>query len=213
MYDIAFLHTGEVHIQTFQFLIDELSPQLKIKHLVDEPLLDHAREFGQDAILEQRVEQRVRQLAEHAKLVICTCSSIGEFAENCRDKFALNVQRIDRAMANQAVLADNILVLAALESTLSPTKTLIAQSAINLKQTLNCDYLVVEGAWPYFTSENYNAYYQAIADVIIKKQESYDLIVLAQASMAGATTLSGINIPVLASPKLGVKSAIEFLTN
>lgn len=211
MYDIAFLHTGEVHINTFQHLIDELAPELKITHLAEQSLLDYAREFGQDTKLQERLEGTVKQLASEAKLVVCTCSSIGELAENCSTKFSLNVQRIDRAMADKAVMADNVLVLAALESTLSPTKTLIEQSATHLGRKLQCSYQVVDGAWQYFESGDQAAYCQMISKAITANQTNYDVIVLAQASMAGACALYSYSIPVLASPRLGVQAAIDSL--
>ena len=76
MYDIAFLHTGEAHIATFQKLIDELAPELKVSHTVNESLLLHAQEFGEDEFLLEKVKHELLQLSEISELTVCTCSSI-----------------------------------------------------------------------------------------------------------------------------------------
>lgn len=56
-------------------------------------------------------------------------------------------------------------------------------------------------------------YHQSIATAIDKHANHYDVIVLAQASMAGATAFcTQTAVPVLTSPELGVKAAVDQLS-
>lgn len=73
------------------------------------------------------------------------------------------------------------------------------------------DTFVVEGAWERFLDQDNQGYYDKIKAVIEQKARDYDVIVLAQASMSGAASLVDVDIPVLSSPRLGVKRAIETL--
>ena len=55
-------------------------------------------------------------------------------------------------------------------------------------------------------------YLQKIAEVIRMMEPKSDVVVLAQASMAGAAELlPDIQVPILSSPKLGVEKALAML--
>ena len=41
---ITFLHTSPVHIKTFNALVDKLAPDIPVRHIVDESLLQEAVE-------------------------------------------------------------------------------------------------------------------------------------------------------------------------
>ena len=189
-YDLSFLHTDEVHIKTFQGLINELAPNLKVNHTVNEPLLMHAQAFGEDDTLLTRVRKSLLELTKESTLTICTCSSIGSAAESIAKKHKANIIRIDRAMADQAVKYPRILVLAALKSTLKPTRSLLEASAKNEKQRPEIRYQIVEKAWTYFLAGDTDTYHTLIKDSIEANASNYDAVMLAQASMASAASLA-----------------------
>ena len=121
--------------------------------------------------------------------------------------------RIDRAMADRAVtLGPRVLVLAALDSTLAPTRQLLDSSCARANVSIEARYLVVAGAWAHFLADDYPAYHAAIARQIVAEAPNADVIVLAQASMAPAAELAGgVAIEVLSSPRLGVQHAVRCL--
>ncbi|MEZ5259297.1 MAG: hypothetical protein R2705_21175 [Ilumatobacteraceae bacterium] len=43
---VGFLHTSPVHVATFDGLVAEVAPGRGVEHLVDETLLDRARDHG-----------------------------------------------------------------------------------------------------------------------------------------------------------------------
>ncbi|MBW3698240.1 hypothetical protein EK599_21430 [Vibrio sp. T187] len=211
-YDLTFIHTAKVHVNTFQSLIDLLAPRLRVRHIVEPSFLAHAQRSGIDQTLTDKLELLLASVSQHSQVVVVSCSSIGELAEKFDGKYGSQVQRVDRAMADLAVTkGGKILVLAALESTLRPTLELLESSMRNLHQNVDVSLYLVENAWEYFSEGDHNAYLSEIAKAITAKSSEYDLVVLAQASMAGAESYITSNIPVLSSPKLGVLRAIQSL--
>jgi len=211
-YDISFIHTGEVHIQKFGPLVAELDPTLRVNHVVDESLLIHAQKFGSDSWLETHLKAHLQVLSLTSKVIVVTCSSVGAIAENLGSLNGCKIQRIDKAMADYAIKnGKEILVMAALESTLAPTKALLEQSMKALGGRATLTFCHVENAWEYFLSGNMKQYYDQISKAIISSANKCDLIVLAQASMSEVENIVNVSIPVISSPKLGVKRAIDSL--
>lgn len=212
---IAFLHTAGVHVPTFDALVRELAPEIDAEHLVRDDLLQEARDAGLDhPALPAKVHEAMREAAAGgAAVVVCTCSTIGGIAERTATGGAFAAQRIDRAMAERAVRAGpRVLIAAALESTLEPTRALVlsaaAQAGVGTRPTL----LLVESAWPHFEAGDLARYIDALAGPIRAAAASADVVLLAQASMAPvADRLADLGIEVLASPRPGVAHALATL--
>jgi hypothetical protein len=212
---IAFLHTAHVHVPTFEQLVREMAPELEVRHLVREELLQDARATGiDDPKLAARVHEAMREAASGgAAVVACTCSTIGGIAEKTATGGAFTAQRIDRAMAERAVRAGpRVLIAAALESTLEPTTSLILSTATQAGAGVRPSVLWVEDAWQYFEAGDTGRYIATLAKAIRTAAGSADAVVLAQASMAPvAQELSDLGIEVLSSPATGVAHAVATL--
>ncbi|PKF80364.1 amino-acid racemase [Vibrio sp. vnigr-6D03] len=207
--DIAFLHTSPVHIDTFNTLIRKHAPNLKTTYSVREDILKEATVNGVNANVAKSTEEEIRKLAAQSKLTICTCSTLGGVVEKAALLHDLNAIRIDRAMADAAIKYDNVLVLAALESTLLPTEELMNQSCCNTLAVPNIEYQLIPNAWECFMKGDSEGYFDLIARTLLAKEDQFDAIVLAQASMAGALSTKPYSIPVLSSPELGIVTAIQ----
>ena len=71
------------------------------------------------------------------------------------------------------------------------------------------EYLV-EDAWAHFENGREEVYLQRVASALKSEAKDMDVIVLAQASMAGAKDyISDLSVPMLSSPRLGVIAAIN----
>lgn len=205
------MHTSPVHTATFEALLTELAPEIPVHHHVEEALLERARTEGIDAIT-VRLHELMLELEDQATVVVCTCSTIGDAAE-ALSRDALPVMRIDRSMAEEAVKAGRqgcVLILAALESTLEPTRALILDAATTLGQSINLQTRLCQGAWAHFEAGDLSGYVQSITDELSALPEPLPaVIVLAQASMAPAAMQSRLSIPVLSSPRLGAQAAVK----
>ncbi len=210
---LTFLHTAPVHIATFDRLLLEIEPRIPVGHIVDETLLHDARQAG--AItphLAQRVHDIVlNALKDGAAVVVCTCSSIGGSVEHVGASTDQTIMRIDRAMSDRAVaLGTRIVVVAALATTLEPTRQLLVNVAQEAGKVIEVIEVVSPTAWRAFEAGNQAQYLAEIAATLREAAAMGDVIVLAQASMAGAVNLCpDITIPILTSPRLGVEAAVQ----
>jgi hypothetical protein len=209
---LAFLHTAQPNVETFRLLVETIDPCIVATHAVLEGVLAGAVETGSvTERMRRETETAIGTLAaDGATVIVCTCSTIGGVAEATTIP-GVRVMRIDRPMAEQAVeRGRRILVAATLRSTLPPTMALIRQVAIEAHRQADTAELLCGDAWPHFERGDRVAYAQAIADAVARVARDTDIVVLAQASMAGAAEfLRQRGIEALASPELGVRAAIE----
>ncbi|MGR5142212.1 hypothetical protein ACQKPX_11090 [Photobacterium sp. DNB23_23_1] len=202
---IAFLYTLEANKALFYPYIEQYltNEKVTISHHVNEQLLQKAMKNGLTDTIIQLVQATIREINDTgADIIICTCSTIGDAAEQTPNIHS-QVIRVDRPMAEKAVSADKVHVLAALESTLLPTLALLEECAQQQGTSPDFSYAVIPGAWPYYAKGDSASYAKAIADYVDQEVGNFDTIVLAQASMAPA--LAYINnppAPVLSSPEL-----------
>lgn len=210
---LAFLHTSPAHVPTFDALLAELAPGLAATHIVDESLLADARRDGVTPDLVARVRAEVAEAFEGgAGALLCTCSTIGAVAEGLAAE-GRPALRVDRAMAERAVqLGRRVLVAAALESTLAPTRELVAGAAAAAGRAVEIEPLLCRGAWERFEAGDIPGYHARIAESLRAAAPGRDVIVLAQASMAGAAALcADLPLPILSSPRLGLERALAAL--
>jgi hypothetical protein len=203
---LALLHTSPAHVATFAALAAELAADVPLRHVVAEDLLDEARAGGLTPALAARVAARLRAAGAGAAALLCTCSTIGGLAEAA--DVGLPVLRVDRAMAEAAVaLGPRVALVAALESTLGPTAELLITAAAGRPLTVSAH--LCADAWPHFLAGDQAAYLATVAACARAAAASADVVVLAQASMAGAAALlADLAVPVLSSPRLGLAAAL-----
>ena len=214
---LTFFHTAAGNAATLETLVAEIAPDVKVKHVFSQELLDEAVKAGS---MSQELEQRIveRLLAEAstgADLVVLTCSTIGAAAETAKERSKVPIQRIDKAMAEAAVASGpRILVAACLQSTVGPTSDLIRSVAKEQGKQITIEVILLSDAWPILQAGNPEGYAAAIAEGLRPVAPQADVIVLAQASMAKAgELLTDLPIPVISSPRLGVEAAIKQLRN
>ncbi|GIM96093.1 aspartate/glutamate racemase family protein [Paractinoplanes toevensis] len=211
MTTIGFLHTADVHVPVFHDLRAELAPGWADLHVVDPGLLADARRAGITAELAARVDARLHELADRgADLIVCTCSSLGAYAETRTADLGVPVLRVDRPMAEAAVAAGSrIAVLATVDSTLAPTSALLNAAAERAGRVVTLIETPVPGAWSLFEKGDLHAYAVKVADQARAIAPRADVIVLAQASLSpAAALLADLPIPVLTSPRTAVARAI-----
>ncbi|MDF3301715.1 aspartate/glutamate racemase family protein [Streptomyces tropicalis] len=204
---LALLHTSPVHVPVFDALRDEDHPGLRLRHFVDEELLARARRDGPGAVAGAVRDVLGRAAAEGAGAVLCTCSTIGGVAEAAGAAAGLPVLRVDRPMAAAAVAAGRrVVVVAAVRSTVAPTVALIEEEARRAGRPAEVSAVVADGAWARFEAGDRDGYVREVAAVADRVRDA-DAVVLAQASMAPAASLTVTPLPVLASPRPGLAAA------
>jgi hypothetical protein len=144
---ISFLHTGEVHVATFDRLMDELAPGMPRRHRVEQGWLDEARDQGMSDRLRDTIKTGMAELASEG-VGVCTCSSIGGAAEAAASADA-PVVRIDRALMEAALEhGKRPLVAMCLESTRAPTMDLLADVATRTGISIEPQVVMCEAPGP-----------------------------------------------------------------
>lgn len=205
---LALLHTSPVHVPVFEGLRDEEHPGVELRHLVHEDLLARARVEGPDAVAGDVEELLVRAVAEGASLVLCTCSTIGSVTEARAAAVGVPLVRVDRPMAAAAVAAGrSVAVVATLHSTLGPTRALVEEEAARAGRPVDVMTVLVEGAWERFEAGDREGHVRLITDAV-DALDGVDSVVLAQASMAEAADRATLPVPVVSSPRVGLREAV-----
>ncbi|WP_436844015.1 aspartate/glutamate racemase family protein [Streptomyces subrutilus] len=203
---LILLHTSPAHVPVFDALRDRNHPGAVLRHLVAPELLDRARAEGPRAVAPAVLEVLA---AAGPGPVLVTCSTIGATAEALAPALGAPVLRVDRPMAAAAVRTGaRIAVLAAVGSTLAPTAELLAEEAGGRPVKIRTH--LVDGAWERFEAGDTAGYLARVAAAAgAVPGTDADVIVLAQASMAGAAELVTTRIPVLSSPAPGLAAGLR----
>jgi len=209
---LTLLHTSAANVATFDQLCAELAPDITLQHVVDESLLDEARvNGGITPELNRRVTAAVLNALDGGTgAVLCTCSSIGSCLEVARPFTSRPVIRIDDPMAGLAVeTGSRIIVAATLSSTLQPTGEIVRRAAERAGKTIELIEILCASAWEALEAGDKEGYEEEIVRELATASGKADVIVLAQASMAGAADRLETNIPVLTRPRTGFQAAID----
>jgi hypothetical protein len=211
---IGFLHTAVVHVATFDGLVAERAPDTITVHEVRTDLLDTARRHGlADPAIEAGINNSIAALERRgADVIVCTCSTISGLAERPVAPSHPPVVRIDRPMAANAVRqARRIAVVAAVASTIEPTMELLRGEALSAGADVEIESLPCFDAWPMFETGDVDGYHRFIAAHVDAIDESYDVVVLAQATMAQAAAFVAIPERVRSSPVAAVDAALTYV--
>ncbi|WP_337064847.1 aspartate/glutamate racemase family protein [Rouxiella badensis] len=204
------LHTAESNIAVFNAAAAQINvPAEVITHHVRSDLLDACEKAGglTDEIC-QLTADYLLALSQDADSVVLTCSTLGAAAERAALNSTVPILRVDKALAETALAqGKEIAVLYAVETTRGPTEHLFSQQEGYAQANVRFEW--VAGAWDMFKAGNGAGYLQQIAASADKAYEvGADIVVLAQASMAGAAELTQFGTP-LTSPICGLRAAVS----
>ncbi|AXX98378.1 aspartate/glutamate racemase family protein [Profundibacter amoris] len=208
---IAFLHTAEVHVKTFDGIFQNLNSKVELIHKVDSSLLERAQRNGLEDVRSETIAALTELSA--AEAVVCTCSTLGPIADELSKTYR-HIFRIDRPVMEEACRSgENILVAICLESTRDATLALLNECALQMGKVIRPEIILCKSAWPYFERGEMAMFATEIAETIkaaLLQRKHTDCVVLAQASMRVAEgLLENAGPPVVSSPLLAAKRAIE----
>ena len=213
---VAIIHTSDVTLKYLNNLFFELAPDIVIRNIVDDSLLQEVIDNGG---ITKGVIKRIctyAVLAENtigANLIFTQCSSVGEAADIAVKLVRIPLVKIDERMAEVACkTGTKIGVVATLPTTLGPTVRLIEKTAKDLNKEISITEKLSEGAFQLLRKGNIKKHNQMVIEAIKELSNIVDVIVCAQGSMVTLLDeLGEIIIPVLTSPRLGVEHVIDSL--
>ena len=205
---ISFLHTAQVHVETFDGIFDALAPDMTLNHVVVPELLARAQAHGVDDVHVETTRLLAAMCDDDA--AVCTCTTLGPIAD---DLGGDNLLRIDRPVMEYACAqGPRILVAICLEATRGSTCDLLAKCADLAGVAITPEVVFIDTAWPHFENGDIDLFAEEIASVISDSVANgeFDCVVLAQASMHVAEPLlQDLTVPVVSSPVMAAKRALE----
>lgn len=198
---VAFLHTAKSNIPLFETALGASAtrPAWVLRHEVRPDLLAAvSRGAGDRDLAFQDTRRELRSLAKDADAVVLTCSSLGPACEGWLEAPRL-LLRADAELARSATSSGGrVLALYAAPSSEEATAKVFQAAAAGASARVECRRVV--GAWTHFLEGRQEAYEAAIAQAVLTAHLGYDVIALAQTSMAAAVQRLGANTPVLTVP-------------
>ena len=216
MQKVAIIHTSAVSLEELKGLFKEILPEVEVINIIDDSLLEEVKKNdGLTSAIIGRMCTYV-QVAEKlgVDLIFNQCSSVGEAAEIAKKCVSVPLLRVDEAMAEEAcALGSKIGVIATVKSTMRPSCNLIKQKAELINKKVEVNEFLVDGALDILMKEkNLVKHNELVLDAIKTAAKTNDVIVLAQGSMTAILPyITGVDKPVLTSPRLGVLKAKELL--
>ena len=184
---LTILHTTLATTTTIPAMIRELYPdEFDIVNVLDDSLLNDIKCSGRmsASVIERFIQYACIAKNNGSDALLLACSSLGKAADIARELLDIPLYKIDEPMADQAVNSgNNILVLGTVKSTLEPTSDLIRSKRKSQEQTITC--ILIPDVFELYEIDR-EQHDQRIAEVIQEHLNTYDVIVLAQASMANA---------------------------
>jgi Asp/Glu/hydantoin racemase len=195
----------------FDRLTGLILPGVRVKHILDEPLLEAIRQRGRLAQADgNRLLSHLKQ-AEliGAQAVLVTCSTTSPLVDSLQAQVAIPVFKIDQAMIEQAVqLGTRIGVVATNRTTLEPTRQMLLAQAEKTGKKIEYTERFIDGALEALLEGQAGHHDRLVQLAIREVRPAVDVVVLAQASMAraldGPADL-GEGAPVLSSPYLALQ--------
>lgn len=212
---VYIIHTSFVSVGDLTQLFKEIIPEVQLKHIVDDSLLPEvlANNGVTSSVRSRMVEYYKAAELAGADLIFNQCSSVGEVADLASQLVNVPVIKVDENMAQVACkTGPRVGVVATLETTMGPTCRLVEYTAKRLGKEISITRSLVEGAFDILISGDGAKHNKMVLDAIRELTEKVDVVVCAQGSMmAILPDLGETKVPVLTSPRLGVKYAADFI--
>ena len=216
---LVLVHTVPPLVNVFQGLVAELLPEVRLFHILDEPMVERVKRRGgltdeDGARLAQHIETAA---AIGADAVLVTCSTISPVVDMIRSSAAIRVLKIDEAMIREAVsLGRRVGVIATAATTLEPTRELLVAEAARQGKEVTPELVLVEGAIAALFAGDGESHDRLVAEAALSLARHSDVVVLAQASMARALAAMPEDqrpAPILSSPHLALAQVRQLLAN
>ena len=195
----------------------ERFPEAELINIVDDSIIPEVKANGgaTPGIVRRLIRYGTVAQEQGASVAVCMCTTLTNAVREA--SLALNIpfMMIDQTMHEKAVsMGGRIALLVTADTTMAISDAALKDTAERLNRSdVTIDTLFVPNASHALNAECDKAKHDAlIAEAAMQAAQSYDVIVLAQVTMADAAALlKDCKVPVLASIKSGLEQLAEYL--
>jgi len=212
---VFIIHTSSVSVADLNGLFAEMAPGVLVLNIIDDSLLPEVLANGgvTPGVTRRLCQYAIQAESAGATLIFNQCSSVGEVADIAARMVKVPLVKVDERMAETACkTGSRIGVVATLPTTMGPTVRLVKKMAEKLGKNVTITEELSAGAFEKLIAGDRKAHNEMVIASIRKLTTQVDVVVCAQGSMlALKPDLGDTPVPVLMSPPLGVKHAVEVL--
>lgn len=213
---VFIIHTNQLAGGDLTRLFNEMAPDVTVRNIIDDSMLPEVMANGgvTPGVLRRYCTYAVQAEASGADLIFSQCSSVGEAADIARTMVTIPIVKIDERMAEVACqMGSRIAVLATASSTMGPTTRMLSRTAERLGKRITIVEELRTDAFERMLAGDRKGHNELLLGRIRDLYSRVDVVVCAQGSMlALKPDLGETPIPVLMSPPIGVKHAVEVVT-
>lgn len=213
---VAFIHTVALLVERFRPRFQKELPDTRCFHMLDESVLqDLLREGASPAITRRIVGLATLAADAGADLIVFTCSSTSPAINIARSLVRVPIVKIDDALyAHAARSGGRIGLVCTTQSTLDPSRALLAEHCAASGQAMQAQTLLVDGAFAALSAGRREEHDALVMQAAGALAHQVDRLVLAQASLAHlcGDLEAQTGKPVLASPEWMVADVVARVT-
>ena len=214
---LGIIHASMITARAVQKYIDEIIPEVKIMHIVDDTIQRDNIAAGVGIIPKVnyfKFAQYAHNLEEaKVDLIMLACSTFNFAAELARPMVNTPIAQIDRPMMEMAVQAGKrIGLLATLPTTVPSSERLLKIAGVEVGKKIEITTVLCSEAFKELEKGNVDGHNEILMKEIGRLSKEVDVIVMAQLSMSAlAPYLKDTTVPVYNSGFTGFTRVREML--
>jgi len=212
---VFIIHTNQLAGGDLTRLFNEMAPDVTVRNIIDDSMLPEVLSIGgiTPGVLKRYCTYAIQAEASGADLIFSQCSSVGEAVDVARTMVSVPIIKIDERMAEVACqMGSRIAVVATASCTMGPTTRLLSRAAERLGKRISLVEELRTDAFERMLAGDKKGHNELLLGRIRDLYSRVDVVVCAQGSMlALKPDLGETPIPVLMSPPIGVRHAVEVL--
>ncbi len=186
---------------------------ISLVNYIDTGLMDLVNQEGKiaDKSISRLLSLIEKAVNACADAVLLTCTVFSPYVDHLNSLFSLPIVSADGAMIEEAVrMGERIVIICTFPATKESSSTLFHAKEAKLGIKRMMDIILLEEAFRALQRGDRDAHDRLILDNINKLASSYDVIVLAQMSMAHVADLAkDCTTPILTSPKSAIDALLK----
>lgn len=212
---VFIIHTNQLAGGDLTRLFNEMAPDVTVRNIIDDSMLPEVLSIGgiTPGVVKRYCTYAIQAEASGADLIFSQCSSVGEAVDVARTMVSVPIIKIDERMAEVACqMGSRIAVVATASCTMGPTTRLLSRAAERLGKRISLVEELRTDAFERMLAGDKKGHNELLLGRIRDLYSRVDVVVCAQGSMlALMPDLGETPIPVLMSPPIGVRHAVEVL--